>query len=275
MRLTRLCSILTLLTVLGLLTVPAQAALCTPTSTPCTMTDKNSTLVLDPTSQSGAYNWIVDGVDNLYQQWFWYRIGDGLQASIDTLPLISENLLGPSYLQLSYGNAQLTIDVTYILSGGNLLSHSSDVGEQISISNDTDTALDLHFFQYSDFDLNGVSGGQTVTFLNTNTMRQTGAGIELSETTDVPAPNEHEANTYANTLNSLNTVPGYNLNNQNTATGDATWAFQWDTTLAANGSFQISKDKLLSPLVPEPATIFGLGAVLLLVGSRLRKRVRA
>jgi hypothetical protein len=32
-----------------------------------TLTDLNSSITIDPQSQSGAYGWVVDGVSNLYQ----------------------------------------------------------------------------------------------------------------------------------------------------------------------------------------------------------------
>ena len=52
------------------------------------LTDFNSTVVIDPTSQAGMYTWTVDGVDQMWQQWFWYRIGSaGPEQSIDTLGL--------------------------------------------------------------------------------------------------------------------------------------------------------------------------------------------
>src|SRR5258705_5756150 len=60
--------------------------------------DKNSTLSIDPTTQHGMYDWVIDGVnlapvigavggDDDYRQWFWYRVGNTAEASIDTLTL--------------------------------------------------------------------------------------------------------------------------------------------------------------------------------------------
>jgi len=268
-KLTRLFGVFTILTVLALLTVPAQAGI-------YTLTDHDATISVNDASSLGVSEWTVDGVNNLFQQWFWYRTDDGLAHSIDTIgPAVESTYLGTRGLSLDYSNSQLSIDILYTLTGHAAGSGHSDISETISFLNLGTTTLNLVFFQYSDFDLNGVTGGQTVTFTNANTVVQTGGGLEMTETADVPTPDRHEANTWANTLNSLTAVPGYILNNANTATGDATWAFQWDITLAPGGSFDISKNKILEPSVPEPAAIFGLGTVLLLVGSRLRKRVRA
>ena len=49
-----------------------------------TLADLNSTAQINSSSQSGMFNWYVDGVNQLYQQWFWYGIGTGTgQSSID------------------------------------------------------------------------------------------------------------------------------------------------------------------------------------------------
>ncbi len=53
---------------------PAQAA-------PITLVDHNSSVTIDPDSQAGMHDWVVDGVDHLFQQWFWYRIGSNPEAS--------------------------------------------------------------------------------------------------------------------------------------------------------------------------------------------------
>src|ERR1051326_3583782 len=41
-----------------------------------TLTDDNSVVQFDTATQANAFNWFVDGVDQLAQQAFWYRIGN-------------------------------------------------------------------------------------------------------------------------------------------------------------------------------------------------------
>ena len=239
-----------------------------------TLTDGNSTARIDttPTSQAGMFNWTVDGTNQLYQQWFWYRIGSaGGELGINALSSPVVNTFGSSFASLEYAGANgLDVKVQYILSGGSAGSHTSDISEIITIKNTGTSAMDLHFFQYSDFDLNGVLG-QTATMLNANTVRQSGGGTILSETVATPAPNFHEVNLFANTLNSLNDGSPTTLNGQNTATGDATWAFQWDKTIASGGTFIISKDKNLAA-VPEPGTLILLGMGLFGLGVSRKAR---
>jgi hypothetical protein len=230
--------------------------------------------VVDPTTQAGAKDWIVDGVDVLYQQWFWYRIGNTPEQSIDTIGnLVVTNPL-PNIAVLAYHNDSIKVGVTYVLTGGTPGSATSDVGETISIQNIGRTNLDLHFFQYSDFDLSPTLVDNVSIDPTHHIAHQTptGGGIALSETVVTPPASRAEANYFATTLNELNDGSPTNLNNVLTAgAGDVTWAFQWDKSIAPGGSFIISKDKNLQP-VPEPAAIAMLGGVLLAVASKLRKR---
>src|SRR5258707_9537392 len=59
-------------------------------ATTFTLSDKNSSATIDPSSQNGMFNWTVNGVNQLAQQWFWYRVGStGPESSINTLSLLS------------------------------------------------------------------------------------------------------------------------------------------------------------------------------------------
>jgi hypothetical protein len=276
MKMTRQWGFLILLVVLAFLVVPAQAAI---DCTICTLTNDNSTLTIDAGSSSGAYDWFVDATDVLYQQWFWYRIGNtGDEQPVNTLGLFSAVNSG-SVLALNYGSITGTeIQVTYLLTGGTSGSLAADVNESIAIKNHNNVALDFHFFQYSDFDLAAnhqdrakiypVTGGVSVV------QTPVGSGPMLSETVANPAPNHVEVNLYANTLNKFADGLSTTLDDVSAAgPGDITWAFEWDMNIAARGTVIISKDKRISAFVPEPATILGLGTVLLLVGRKLSKRL--
>src|SRR6266480_2589709 len=102
-----------------------------------TLTDNNSIAQIDVGSQSGMFNWRVQGQNQLVQQWFWYRVGgSGPEQSIDTIspPVLSTP--NARTLTTTYANSILTVRVDYLLSGGAMVSSGnavSDISESITI----------------------------------------------------------------------------------------------------------------------------------------------
>jgi large repetitive protein len=244
-----------------------------------TLSDGNSSVGISTDTQAGMYNWTIDGYSILYQQWFWYRVGSaGPEQSIDTLGINSQAVTANT-LNVIYGDpTKFTIGITYSLNGGQAGSATADIGEQIRINNYTGTALDMHFFQYSDFDLNRTNLQDIVVIdpslhIVNQSPVPANTSIVLSETTENQKPNHAEANVYANTLNSLNDALPTTLNDNLAiyTPADVTWAFEWDRSVGAHSTLLISKDKILAP-VPEPAAIGLLGGVLLVLATKLRKR---
>jgi hypothetical protein len=251
-------------------------------ATTFTLSDKNSSVQVDDASQSGMFNWTVNGVNQLAQQWFWFRVGStGPESSINTLPLLSATASDTNgnglndTLFLSYGSTSaLQIDVTYSLQG--TTAAGSSIGETINIKNNSSSPLDFHFFQYSHFTLGNVAGAETETLLNPNTVRVLGTGNLFSETVVTRAPNHYELGLTPdspNTLTRLNDANPTTLSDGPTTRGpgDATWAFQWDQSIAPGATFTISKDKSLQ-LVPEPGTLTLISVGLLGGLAFLRKR---
>src|SRR4051812_2750712 len=75
-----------------------------------TLNDGNSSTTVNTGTDEGVNNWMVDGQNQLYQQWFWYRVGSsGGEAPINTVPIVSENLSSPSTLNVKYSNGQFSI----------------------------------------------------------------------------------------------------------------------------------------------------------------------
>jgi hypothetical protein len=227
------------------------------------LSDNNSVAHVDVSSSAGMSDWRVDGQNQLNQQWFWYRVGNvNPEASIDTISAPSITQPNARTLQTVYNNGSFSVEVDYLMTGGLAGSGQSDIGESIRINNLTANLLDFHFFQYSDVDLGGVVGGQTVQLGKNlhnlfNEALQTGpvGTLDESTTVDTPGANHGEANVFNATLVKLNNGVPDTLNDNvgPVGPGDVTWALQWDFSIAPGGSALISKDKFLT--VPEPSSL--------------------
>jgi hypothetical protein len=262
---------------LSLLMVSATSA------APVLLKNGNSSVLVDPTSQAGVYQWLVDGRNFLAKQWFWGRVGNTPEVSVDMLdptPFVftsdgdGDLLNDRVVMRYDSPDGALTASVDLMLTGGAQGSGMSDMAEVIRVHNNSPISLDMHLFQYADFDL-WPTAGDTVEFPFANTVRQKNGNAVMTETVVTPRPAHHEANIVPNTLNSLNDALPTTLNDNNgPLTGNVNWAFQWDFVLPAGGTFIISKDKQLT-IVPEPGSVvlMGLGFVAL-VGCVWRRRAR-
>ena len=263
--------------VLAVLSAPAVADV-------IILEDANSRVSIDPESQSGMLAWEVDGIAQMFQQWFWFRIDDeDHEESIDTANYVGAQTTDTNgeitgdfredNLFMRYGTADtFWLDVEYGLTGGASGSGASDITEVITITNNGDETLDFHLFQYCDFDLSGDGSDDEVVILNGNQAIQTDPNVQISETIVTGSPDYWEANLFSLTRDKLNDGLATTLNGSGSAgPGNVTWAFQWDVSIAPGAVFQISKDKLL--LIPEPGTVTILSvglAVVLLRRRRLR-----
>ena len=240
-----------------------------------TLSDVNSTVKIDDSTSVGAYQWQIDGYNNLFQHQYWYRVGSsGGEQPITNLPLISANLVGPSrLLDLKYGNDSLEIRVNYLLIGGAVGSHKSDLGATVLVTNKTNSSMDFHLFKYTDFDIYSNAGFDIGTFMGLWDIwqRDQFSGF-YDESVMTPQMNLWEIAFRTSLLDKLNDGnPTTLLNQTSPLVGGAdqfvTWAAQWDRTLtAASGpgsSYIIDEDNFITFATPEPGTLILLGSGLL------------
>ena len=241
-----------------------------------TLSQNDSSAQIDTASTAGMFNWSVGGVNQLAQQWFWYRVGgSGPEASIDTItltPLITQTLANK--LTTTYANSSISVKTAYtLLAPGN---GTATMSEQITVMNTSATSQDYHFFEYSDFDLGGVFSGQSVQFYNNGSsvyyeVKQAGANGSVDETANAPGASsaEVQAGYFPTIVNLLNDGLTTTLNNNLSAgPGDVTYAYQWDATLAPGTSLLISK--LIS--VPEPSAMALIASGMLALAWLRRRR---
>jgi hypothetical protein len=248
----------------------------------------------------GMNTWLVDGIDHMYEQWFWYRVGsqtrehriDGtgplVHTGSPTVDLDFDTL--PDFLLATYTDSetiitpeQFRIQLRYGLTGGSALSNRSDMVEVIRVENRGPAPLNISLFQYVDFDLNNTAGDDSVqiTGLPANTARQADPLLQISETVVTPPPSRWTVGTFPGIRNSLDDAGITNLSNSSGPLfgTDAEWAFQWDDTglfaIPPGGSILISKDKNIRPgVLPEPSSFVmaGLGVLVAVGYARWRRR---
>lgn len=228
-----------------------------PASANVTIANGNAEVWIDSTSPLGTFNWTMDGATQLFQQWWWFRLGDsGVAQSIDTLTRSSLIAVNNIYHETFTLDGKFSIELTYVLSGGVTNSGTSDLAEIINVTK-LDGADTLYLFQYSDFDLDEDGMADTVLRANENTWHQySGSGLTFSETVATPAPTAFEAGLFNDTVLNLEGIDGYQLNNvAGPLTGDVSWAWQWD--INGTGSYIISKDKHLMAVPAPGAAVLG------------------
>lgn len=223
--------------------------------------------------------------NQLQQQWFWYSINGGPIQSLSSIVSGGGTLTVNQYgtqntLDAVFKSSQLSIDITYQLTGGGVHSGGADMNEDIAIDNVSGTAFNIKFYQYSHFTLLD-SPNNSVNIIQDgsagyNYVTQSSGSTAIQEAIDAPDANYAEAAIMGQTLAELNggSIPPYDLNNNLSAgPGDVTWAFEWTDSVAGGGEFDITKDKSLSiQVVPEPTTtaLFGVSLGLFALVRRRR-----
>jgi hypothetical protein len=241
------------------------------------LSDGNSLVAVDTGSQAGLHLWSVDGQNQSFQQDFWGRIGS-LGPEFGITSLSSPTIVTPDArtLNVTYANSQVQVQIIYSLLGGSAGSGSSDVGEQIKITNISGSAFDFNFFQYVDFDLLNTPGNDSVQLGRNlqnkfNEAFQTDGSTAFAETVAAPGADHGEVDFFPNTYNRLTDGLPTTLNDTSVSgVGDVTWAMQWVISLEAGQTKLISKD--LNLQVPEPSSLSLITLGLIAFGVLKRNR---
>jgi hypothetical protein len=186
------------------------------------------------------------------------------QQSIDRISAPVVTLYGTREATILYTANNFTLSVDELLTGGAVVgpgqSPNSDLGESVRIVNTSASTLQFHFFKYSHSDLSGYPSNDSAQlgrnlrgFFNDAFQQSLLCG--LTETITTPGARHAEVDFAAATLDRLNSVSGYNLNDNAgpVGPGDVAYAFQWDLNIAPGASALISMDAYVTVVIPEPS----------------------
>src|SRR5205085_9273901 len=83
------------------------------------LSDGNSSISLDLSSSAGMNSWLVNGVNQVQQQWFWFRVGNsGPEADISTISAPVTSSANAHQLTVTYDlPGQYGVTVKYDLTG--------------------------------------------------------------------------------------------------------------------------------------------------------------
>ncbi|MBD2247484.1 hypothetical protein [Nostoc sp. FACHB-888] len=239
-----------------------------------TLSNDNSIVAFDPnlsvnSANNGLILWTVDDVNQLFQNQFWYRIGSqDKESPINTLNLIHLDQSQPGDKQISatYAGSGFEIALDFTLDGDSQGSSRSNLFENIAIKNTSSDKLDLHLFNYTDFDLND-NGTQDTAKIGSNKAEQFNQFTWATEVIE-PKATYYQVSPVSTILDALEDNTSTTLNDLPSllSSGDNAYAFQWDFTLDPEKSFLIKNYKSLKS-VPEPTIIpalVGLSSLMLL-----------
>jgi len=271
----------------GLIAAPrhAEAAL-------YTLTSGNSVVNLNPfhdnSQLDGLYNWTVDGITQLHQQGFWYRVGGtGAAANVATLspsvlttPIQLLDTTGqggsPNFASVSYSGTGFTVNTRYQLTGGQPGSEFSNLTETVVITNTSSKSIAMSAIDYTDLDLGGSSTNETASAISTGVqiLQTSGDGKWTDSQIAQPNPSSFEVAAVPTILNGLN-GSGIPLNDNLAVAGvDASNGVEYDKSLNAGQSLIFTVNEVIQGpgTVPEPTSSAALLAASSLFLTRPRRR---
>lgn len=245
---------------LALLSVPAGAA-------PLSVSDGTATVTADD-QHGGLTNFILGGVDHLFQADYYFRTSSMTleQALTGTTSSVVDSVAATSPTEITVmGTATgFTYTIVYWLDGAGRMRSSLD------IQNTTGSPLTITVFNYQDWDVNNTAGGDSIVWNGFDILQTQGSTV--IQVTPQQTPDVIQAGAFSGIRNQLRDGNVDNLTPTGLpfGPGDGTFAFQFNLVIPTGGGGTIIYS------VPEPSTgvLAALGLIALAWWGRDR-RLRA
>jgi len=212
----------------------------------------------------------LGGVDHLFEQEIEVLMRDSAGNPLSNQPfdLDSFNIFltqafadeAADTISLGFAGAGLQIDQVLSLHGGDIAS----LDQSLTVTNTSNSVIDLSLFFYTDWDLNGVDNNDISRYdPASNTFFQHSGGVTASVRSLTP-PDFYDTTLGSGETPIIGTDFSNHLQNRGgpIGPGDARNAFEYRITLDPNANSVV---RINSTLVPEPATLAlllsGLGAL--------------
>lgn len=209
------------------------------------------------------------GTDHMYQNWWWFRTNlDTAERPLADLTSMMSG--GPNNVNLVFTedagdlpNA-LLFNLTYTLTGISPTLAKVDITWRVrNIYGQVPRPLTVHFFAYSDFDLNDSPDNDSGVLVDPQTIRYIDGTTAVDVVASAAGLTGYDVDSYSNLLDLLNDSAVYNMSNSGLpfGPGDMTNVFQWQATLGLGQELTGTLTKLINlehnpppPVIPEPST---------------------
>lgn len=211
--------------------------------------------------------------DQSFQQWWWYRV-NGVNAREFALsnqanaPVVNGNNMTLSYREPEGFTSSLIYTI-------NNIGNTARVTGTNIVTNEGNADLDLEFFNYIDYDLNGSGANDTANLLFPNPVFRlavSDAVGPINAEWRVLDADAYQVGAFSGVRTLLTDADIDNLNNTGAPFGPADFsaAVQWKFTLAPGQQIALQTTQFMTP-VPEPATMAALGLGILAIVRRRRR----
>lgn len=254
-----------------------------------TLTDNGWTYEEDIASQGWGSFTDPNNTSHMYQNWWWFRTSlDSVEKPLASLSSMMSG--GATNVNLVFtedaGSLQnaLLFNLTYTLTGISPTMAKVEIEWSVrNIYGQQPMPITVDLFAYSDFDLNGTTGGDSGVLVDPQTIRYTEGTTAVDVIASSGSLVGYDVDNYSDLLDLLNDSSVYDVSNSGLpfGPGDMTNVFQWRATLGLGQEINGTLTKLVNlqynpppppPVIPEPGTWMLMLSGIVPVALKVRRK---